>query len=1357
MSIISSISTVVSIIELAYKGYKWVDNLTPQIDRAYANALKRWAPNKGVRSSFAHKQLSTMQELSKYIIDKNSINGEIRLLLEYFEDELKQDSCTYLRIIEIIGQENLVISKSIQGSVYEIAQKMDDVFSRISSQNERTNTLLCNIGERLDVKQKTTIPPVIYSDVNGYIQRTARVYQTYDINIYLEKNKFDPKPLSQYVIEGDRLIALYSDAQLGKSTELKRLAFELYDSNLYNPFLFNLSQYNGKLSLEELVKISDRFNSEKVDVLILDGLDEVADGNREDLITEIEYIAENHPNLYIIISCRSNFEATNSISGFKKLYLNQLSWDDIEIYIKERCIRYDALIHEIQDKQYYEVAFSPFYLNESIKYFQERGELPANKTILYEEFINRCFCIDNDRKPNKGKIVSLKTKLYPVLRHIAFCMLSSQRQEISADELNSELCITEDIIQQCLGTSLLYNDGVNNMKFIHNSFKEYIVAKYLSQLSFNQVQSVICYNGTTKIKPTMYNTSVLLLGVIDKSDELFNSLMSWLINDYKELLVRCGFEVLDEGQRNQIFRDVYNDYKEKHLWIGYDFSKPLIHFGNTKESLLFLLEQIREEETYSTNMINALNMLKYAKFELMQAEEFEQAKLLLLSVLQKYQDNVEYGSYLCRPFENACFLTAQTISDFFEAIKETTNCNIINYFCTLVCKIDQCDSYADWIFSKMQYVHNYTDECGIGHTVSKDYFIRFLKNLKSPYNIIKAISCCEDLKECSFSWSNEELWYTSLFANLTKYSEISSPVIDEVISIISATEQQKLTLSYCHGYYSFFSARANPNQIFEKHYLIAKQLLKELSEEKDEAKWIEFYKSLNVVVILLDNDGLMNILSDDTVDEQIIHWLCNIVMSYPAISGEFISKINSRFEHLNRWKTDWNKRKKEALDILFERDSFTFKVQEVIAEKQKIATDIDSRRELFSINTNDSVIQFIWWCKEPKKKHVETSVIREKLKDDVEYICFFINQLPIPSHSRDNEKITINDTQKGKLKEIVIFALANPTKFSHIECLIRIIVEYNLVIPDTLLLKLFPYSHMHIAYTRKSKMNSKFHSSDIFLDYLGDNISDMQLLDQQIEEWITSIRSSQYQFYQAITEHIVSYRKRHLYKYFKQLLEKSTEYSYRLNIAICITKLGREGVEIVNGMLNDLNESEKLYYYEHILFPEDKSCIINKERVCICKIIETRYSTYEDRLKEKALRILLNLGSNKALEWGLEYIKLHEEWKYQDHFPSLHKYDSDYIESLSAYFDIATSVTIPKLRIHSMIDSVIYALKVIANESEEMRDKVVGMFKQKADIEDLFYLHRIADETFDKYFETNYGVITLQQASGLYQSIAATY
>lgn len=139
------------------------------------------------------------------------------------------------------------------------------------------------------------------------------------------------------------------------------------------------------------------------------------------------------------------------------------------------------------------------------------------------------------------------------------------------------------------------------------------------------------------------------------------------------------------------------------------------------------------------------------------------------------------------------------------------------------------------------------------------------------------------------------------------------------------------------------------------------------------------------------------------------------------------------------------------------------------------------------------------------KKHVDVLNIEEKLKDDIEFICFFISQLPIPSLLRNDEQININKIQKEKLKEIVNFVLMNPSKFSHIEGIIKIIIEYNLLITDQLLITLFPYFYMHVNYTRKSNKSSKFHGSGVFLDYLGDNISEVQLLDQQIEEWIHQI------------------------------------------------------------------------------------------------------------------------------------------------------------------------------------------------------------------------------------------------------------
>ena len=1349
LSVISAISAVISIAELTYKGYKWIDNLEPAIDKVYARALERWTRNNGVRTSYSYRQFSTVQELGKYLIDKDSAKGETKLLLEYFEEELKKDSSTYSKILQ---RENLNISRNIQTSVTEIKKEVSEGFSQILSQNQTTNELLSLILEKIESKQKAIIPATAYQNIEDYIPRTVRTYSSYNFNMYLEKEKYEPKRLIWHILEDTKRIVLYSDAQLGKTTELRRLAFELCDSGLYNPYIFNLNRYNGLTPLEELVKISNRFNGDKIDVLILDGLDEVADKNRVSLIIDIENIAADYPQLFIVVSCRSNFEGTNTISGFQKLYLNQLKWEEIEDYIKDKCARSDDFIRELQEKGYYEMLYSPFYLNESIEYFKEQGELPLNKATIYEYFIDKCFEVDKKKKPREETNLLLKAEMYPILQHIAFCMLASQRQEISIDELFSELHFSKQTIDGCLHISLFENNEENKAKFIHNSFKEYIVAKYLSRLTFQQVQSVLCYKGTKKIKPTMYNTSVLLLGVIQKDQELFEPFMKWLINDYKELLVRCGFEVLGEAERDRIFKDVFNDYKQKHLWIGHDLSNSLIHFANTKETLLFILEQIKGENSYSTNMINALHMLKYAKF-FMLTGEFNEAKELLLSVLSKYKGNIGNSEYLCRPFENEFLLSTGIIADFFEVIKDTSNCEIINYLCTLASKTDVCDQYADWVFSKIQYICNYTDEKGVGHSVSKDYLFRFLRNLREPQNIIKAINYSENIKEDNRFWPNEDTIQDELFRNLSQYSDGSDDIIETIISNIKLMKQKRITSSIAQGYYTFIEATSNAQEIYEKHYRQALQLLEECGKEKDDEKWKQFNQLLNVVVVLMDDNRLDAIINDRSTEESLNHWLCNNILSYPSITGEFVTKINLRFEHQNKWKIDWKKRKQDAFDILWDRKVFTEQIEEIIAGKDRINTDIDNRRDFFSDNTNNSVIDFIWWCHENEQEYAETSRIREKLQDDVEYICFVISHLPIPSHLREDEHINVSDIQKEKLTEIINYILENPSKFNRLSPLLNIIVEYDLVISDQSLLSLLPYAAMNVSYKGRGVKNGKFHGSSIFLDFLSDKISDKHLVDRQIENLIMSDSRCNDRLWLCLTYYIVSQKKCNLYRYFSQLMNKQCEYSYKLDVATRITELGREGLEIVKPMLKDFSDKHLIYYYEYILFPEDKSIIKGKEREEICKVLEEKYPICAQELKEKVLDILICLGSEKALDWGLEYMQTNKEWVEKDHFPSFHNYDSRYLKQLSCYYEIATSIELTDIRMHNVFDATINVLRCIANESEEMRDKVVEMFRQKAQDNNFPYLYRIADETYDKFFENNFGVMSLGEASNCYMQI----
>lgn len=192
-------------------------------------------------------------------------------------------------------------------------------------------------------------------------------------------------------------------------------------------------------------------------------------------------------------------------------------------------------------------------------------------------------------------------------------------------------------------------------------------------------------------------------------------------------------------------------------------------------------------------------------------------------------------------------------------------------------------------------------------------------------------------------------------------------------------------------------------------------------------------------------------------------------------------------------------------------------------------------------------------------------------------------------------------------------------------------------------------------------------------------------------------------------------------------------------------------------MLKDFNDEYLLYYYEHILFPEDKSVLHKAERDEICTILEMKYRQVDNKIAEKILNDLIRLGRLQALDWGIEYAKENKTWVLKDHFPSFSKYQSKCMDKILTYFDIATSVDIREYTAHSILDSTINTLQRFANESEDMRDQVVSIFRKKAcdDIETLFYLYRIADETYDKFFEANFGVATLREAVQVYQNTKA--
>ena len=598
-----------------------------------------------------------------------------------------------------------------------------------------------------------------YPEIENYIPRKVRNYNSWNILAMTDHEKYTSAPLLSFIEKGMKSIILYSDAQMGKSTEANYLAYKLGGLEQINPYIFPLNKYSTKLTLEEKIGISKIFSNYRLGVLILDGLDEIADEHRHEAIKEICSIKENHPELYIIVTCRENFECSNKIEGFAKLYLNSLSWDDVKSFAKQNMENSEVqkFIAEIKSKEYYEFIDSPFLLIETIDYFKEKSSLPANKATIYDR------CIDKSIKAYKEKSAKgdarAISKMKPILKCIAFCMVLSQKQEITLDELCDQLKIDEQLAKQLPYISLIHakeDNGDMKISFVHNSFKEHLAAKTLSDKSIDEIKNIICYNNTELIKPIMYNTLVSLLGVISNNQQQDHELINWLSCDLtrNKILIEFGGEMANKEQKTTIFKSVYTEYKEKGLWCDWSnklhSDKMLMRFCNTKESIDFLFSELESEPTLNINKINALRLLRYANFSLYQGEKGNKIDYLL-SICSEEDLNSEHGEYLVYVFKNRYIFEGDLISRVFEKAKNSTNIRVRNHLCRMITKSELCDEYIEWIFEDYFKNGSYTTLINIENNELKDYF----RGLKEPKNIIRSINYASRHIDKSRPWRNE--------------------------------------------------------------------------------------------------------------------------------------------------------------------------------------------------------------------------------------------------------------------------------------------------------------------------------------------------------------------------------------------------------------------------------------------------------------------------------------------------------------------------------------------------------------------------------------------------------------------------
>ena len=210
---------------------------------------------------------------------------------------------------------------------------------------------------------------------------------------------------------GSNKLILCGDAQSGKTTELKHLFHELAESGLFRLCYNEVKGWNNDLpSLSEA--------EQRESLLIIDALDEkFNDNERNELFNSICNYANSHPLLRMVVSCRSNFKEIGQLENFVHLELMDFSWEESKLIISEKCNNPKGLIDEIESRGLYELVRIPLFLLTLIECYQEKNEIPNNRSQIYEYLIDKRLRCEEEKSlaPHPRMLTHGKTALISLL------------------------------------------------------------------------------------------------------------------------------------------------------------------------------------------------------------------------------------------------------------------------------------------------------------------------------------------------------------------------------------------------------------------------------------------------------------------------------------------------------------------------------------------------------------------------------------------------------------------------------------------------------------------------------------------------------------------------------------------------------------------------------------------------------------------------------------------------------------------------------------------------------------------------------------------------------------------------------
>ncbi len=765
---------------------------------------------------------------------------------------------------------------------------------------------------------------------------------------YLTEDQKTDLTLSS-ILESEKHILLVAAAGMGKTTELKKVAFQLQQNGKI-PAWFDLKHYTDE-SIEQMLNMEIGQHNVNSLYIILDAFDEISSKHRNTIVSKLNFLIERHPAIRIVLSTRSSlFEGSEELHNFGKLQAYSLNpiniySEDYKHYIEtEYGVEADNFRKALYAGNCFDLGAIPFYVEPLIKHYLKHSTLSGKRTKLFEAILE--YSEKADKKyPHDHTIDSNtnKNKVRRILEKMAVAMECMGKNYLEVSEIN-ELISEGDI--NLIKLSALIETKTEPQKrwsFQDHQIQEYLVANQLCLLSFEKVKNLISFPDSSVIKPSWLNTLALLLSALDRGNALFNQLVEWLKENRIEYLLECEPDKLDNDIKHSIFETIFKKYSERETWFQErGTERKLARLVPTDYSVKFLTNQMRNASS-RYGILNAIYVLFYIEnFSTSHREELEVA--LIDSIFNNLKDDGIVTEGLTCLVETQS-LTVKSFNKLYPKLKHRNDQHIRYSTYSAIEFLEVCDENLDYLIEGLQLFHgNHNDRSHV-HLSGED------RHLAQCFGKLKSVTSYQRIFQLI---ENEKLIVDQIV-----WAQVIDALLDNALDLLD--KRNSLLKVICKWFYldcdKYYHSKNHPAiRFFQKAgytETIFMQTLQnsELSEYTREVILAQLYEPdyFRQIAVLYKN-GAINQQSIYRIQYNLANG-----REDKTIAKAFVDLVRNELDLVlfkyteEELKQQYQNKNQSTFDLLFSKDSIIRSVENLI---NRIESEEIEYRDLWNLHSD---------------------------------------------------------------------------------------------------------------------------------------------------------------------------------------------------------------------------------------------------------------------------------------------------------------------------------------------------------------------------------------------------------------------